>query len=94
MISSFRYSEQAADFAVNLYLFQAMDGSARANVKGPVSRHTTDDRQLFESMTSLTLHKAFSFAIRMANRNDVEIVVSGDRSLWDANWGNLAPLTR
>jgi len=94
MTSSFRYSEQAADSAVNLHLFQTVDGAARANVKGPISRHTTDDRELFESMTSMPLEKAFSSAIRMANRNDVEIVVSGDRSLWDANWGKLAPLTR
>lgn len=36
------------------------------------------------------LHEAFAAPIRMADSSDTDIVVSGDRLLWNAEWGQLA----
>lgn len=89
MKSSFLYTEETADSSVNLYLFAAEDGSARANVKGPVSQDIGGRSEIYDGMMALPLAKAFAYAIRVANRNDVAIVVSGDSSLWDHRWGWL-----
>jgi hypothetical protein len=93
MTSSFRYVHQQSDASVNLFLFSTGTGSARATVTGPVSYDHSNQSKIFETMASLPLARAFSSAIRMANRNDVEIVVSGDRNLWDTDWGFLGAPT-
>jgi hypothetical protein len=35
------------------------------------------------------LSEAFAVAIRMANANDVSVVVTGDETLWQREWGDL-----
>ena len=89
MRSSFFYSETTVANSVNFYLFASQDGTARANVKGPARPHFDGHGEIVDAMMSLPLAKAFAYAIRVANRNDVEIVVSGDPSLWDHRWGWL-----
>ena len=39
MTSSFRYTDEALEGAVNLHIFSSHDGIARADVKGPTTRH-------------------------------------------------------
>ena len=85
----FRYVEQACDAAVNLRLFTTTSGSPRGEVKGPVSQHLDGHSTSWETAAMLSPHEAFATAIRMANRNDAELVVSGDRSLWNSEWGAL-----
>jgi len=46
---------------------------------------------VFELNVCIPLAEAFACGIRMANRHDVALVISGDRSLWDAGWGRLGP---
>lgn len=87
--SSFMYSDKTLDDSVNLYLFATPDGVARADVKGPVTMHCAGGDEVFEAMSALPLPKAFAYAIRVANRNDVSIVVSGNKDLWDHSWGWL-----
>lgn len=89
MMSSFLYTQTTIAHSVNLHLFASADGIACGNVKGPVSPNVTGPGDISEIRTALPLAKAFAYAIRVANRNDVEIVVSGDSSLWDQRWGCL-----
>ena len=90
MTSSFRYTDDALDDTVKFHIFSSHDGTARANVKGPVTHHLDNLNEISESAMAMPLAKAFAYAIRMANRNDVEIVVSGDSTLWDHRWGSLS----
>lgn len=85
----FRYVEQVDDDSVNLRLFTTSSGTPRGEVKGPVSRHLDGHSTICETASLLSPHEAFATAIRMANRNDAELVVSGDRSLWNSEWGAL-----
>ena len=89
MRSSFRFVDAARDTAVNLFLFKSPSGMAQAVVMGPALDRISED--VVCPFVPLPLDKAFAVAIRAANRNDVEILVSGDRSLWDDRWGWLTP---
>lgn len=89
MTNPFRYVDDAPDASVNLHLFRTTNGPPRGDVRGPVSRHP-DGRSIAAALRPcLPLPIAFATAIRMANHNDKELVVSGDRTLWDVAWGVL-----
>jgi|GEM_PF-1568719 hypothetical protein len=89
MKSSFTYVDEAVDHLVTLCLFVDPAGEARAKVIGPSNFVWSHGEASPNTATPLPLSKAFALAIRIANRNDVEIVVSGDSSLWQADWGEL-----
>ena len=89
MKSSFRYIENTADHLVNIFLFLTPGGEPRATVTGPLSDVAYPGKERATVTTALPLAKGFALAIRIANRNDIELVVSGDRYLWDHNWGTL-----
>jgi len=91
MMSSFRYVDAASDCSVNLFLFSSWTGKARARITGPVNRDARSGSKRFEKMSAMPLTEAFPSAIRLANRNDVEVVVTGDRTLWNKSWGHLSP---
>ena len=94
MRSSFRYVDETADNAVNLFLFYNHSGEPRSMVRPPLGASTVNIDVAGDNDAPLPLSKAFALAIRMANRNDVEIVVSGEATLWDDDWGDLiAPAT-
>ena len=90
MNSPFRYVEQTLASSVTLHLFKTLNGTHRGNVKGPASPSLDGVGTLFEMKVCLPLAEAFASGIRMANCNDVALVVSGDRSLWNPIWGRLA----
>jgi hypothetical protein len=89
MHCSFRYLDKNCDASVNLHLFRTNNGTVRADVKGPVTRHLDGHSDISELSICLSREDAFPTAIRMANRNDAELVVTGDPSLWSAEWGTL-----
>lgn len=90
MMCSFRYVEEFSDASVNMRLFTARDGTPSGEVRGPAGRHLSDDPHYSGSSGTMPLPRAFVAAIRMANCNDVELVVSGDVALWDSRWGSLS----
>jgi len=92
MKSSFRYVDATVDDLVTLFLFVDRDGEARARVTGPCEVVSAHEDAAPDATSPLPLSKAFALAIRMANRNDVEIVVSGDRTLWQSDWGDLTKM--
>ena len=90
MIRPFRYVDKTTDASVTLHLFRTINGTPRGDVRGPVSRRPDGQSNVVAMQSCLPLALAFATAIRMANSNDAELVVSGDRALWDVAWGMLA----
>lgn len=89
MLCQFRYVEDQSDISVNLHLYRTLNGTPRGDVKGPVSRHFSGRGNVYYLDSCLPLDVAFASAIRFANINDAELVISGDRSLWAPSWGTL-----
>lgn len=90
MARPFRYVDKTSDASVTLHLFKTMDGTPRGDVRGPSSRHLDDRSDVCDMEACLPVALAFAAAVRMASRNNVDVVVSGDRALWDVAWGGLA----
>lgn len=85
----FRYVDETSDASVTLHLFKTINGTPRGDVRGPATR-TCDGRPgSRELQLCLVVRDAFPIAIRMANRNNVDLVISGDRTLWNEEWGSL-----
>ena len=85
----FRYVDETSDTSVTLHLFRTINGTPRGDARAPRSGFLRETC-LFASVFCKPVNEAFAAAIRMANRSDTEIVVTGDRNLWNAEWGQLA----
>lgn len=90
LMNFFRYVDRAEADCVELRLFRSADGNPQGDVSGPVSGFPTDTfSDVLELVRCSTLDDAFQAGIRMANKNDAELVVSGNPELWLAKWGIL-----
>ena len=84
MLNQFQYAPvDEYPGEVRLHLYKTINGTSRATVKGPRGTGT------MEIAACKTLPEGFAIAIRMANRADVSVVVTGDATLWDGTWGDL-----
>lgn len=94
MVSRFRHVDNYIFDAVTLHLFTTSDGIAQGDVAGPRRIELSGIcLGIVERVSRATLACAFAAAIRIANRNDAEIVVTGDAGLWDSSWGQLVDHT-
>lgn len=89
MTCPFRYVAKTSNASVTLHLFKTMNGTPRGDVRGPSSRNPGGRSDVCDMEACLPVALAFAAAVRMANRHDVELVVSGDREMWDVSWGRL-----
>ena len=85
----FRYVDETTDTSVTLHLFRTINGTPRGDARGPTSG-TLTGATMFDAVFCKPVNEAFAAAIRMANRNDTDVVVTGDRHLWNQEWGQLA----
>ncbi|HEV7344268.1 MAG TPA: hypothetical protein VGN60_01360 [Devosia sp.] len=85
----FRYTHAVPDTASNLHLFKTLNGTARADARGPRIDDDFGGKVFLEGAVCEPLGVAFAAAIRLANSSDTEIVISGDRLLWNPAWGAL-----
>ena len=87
---SFKYVDKPEARCVLLHLFTAADGSSQGDVSGPRPDIYSAG---FPGVTILrqcaSLDDAFAAGIRMANRNDTDLVISGNADLWRSKWGQL-----
>ena len=89
-MNCFRYVEQPEENCVALRLFTAADGNPQGDVSGPIRDHRDAAfSDVVELVRCSTLDDAFQTGIRMANRNDTELVIYGSRELWLSKWGVL-----
>ncbi len=90
MICQFRHVDELSRSAVTLHLFRTLNGSPRADVSGPHQPAAQGGlAAVFEMTICMPLAEAFASAVRMANKNDAEMVVTGEASLWQPSWGSL-----
>ena len=100
MLNSFKFVEKPEGQSVNLRLFRAADGHPRADVSGPMTEFSgAAFSNVVEVVRCASLDDAFAAGIRLANRNDTDLVISGSPDLWLSKWGELdqsavAQLTR
>lgn len=87
MSCTFRYLNEREESAVTLELFRR-DGKAFGEVTGPRRFGLAIDSSA--KVRPTTPSEAFAAAIRMANSDDLEVVVVGDSSVWEPSWGRLA----
>jgi hypothetical protein len=90
LMNLFRYVDRAETNCVELRLFKSAEGNPQGDVSGPVfgfPNGTFSD--VLELVRCSTLDDAFQAGIRMANKNDAELVISGSPELWLAKWGVL-----
>lgn len=87
-MNCFRYVDHTEKNCVEMRLFRGENGIPRADVimAGSVDNAPSS---VVELARCVTLDNAFETAIRMANRNDTELVVSGNSELWQRQWGTL-----
>ena len=90
MSNCFKYVQNPQNQSVSLRLFTAADGSARGDVSGPMPGDVyAEGNDVVEMMHCSSLDEAFAAGIRMANRNDTDLVISGNSELWLSKWGVL-----
>lgn len=85
----FRYVLERDERNVTLRLFE-QHGRCFGEVIGP--RRIAAERGIVDRSVKVSPtdpDAAFAAAIRLANTEDVELVVSGDTGLWDDSWGVL-----
>lgn len=86
MQCQFRFVEEPEPSAVVLRLFVDADGAIKADISGPVFSGCNTSRI---DRCVVDRSAAMMAAIRIANAQDVEIVVVGDAGSWDERWGKL-----
>jgi hypothetical protein len=84
----FRYVTDDVNDAVTMRLFRS-GPRYRAEVLGPIVLRETGEIRPVVDRVMANAADAFDLAIRIANSNDSELVITGDRSLWDPSWGIL-----
>ena len=66
------------------------DGKAQGYVSGPrIENAFAELANVVELVHCLSLDDAFAAGIRMANKNDTDLVISGNAALWCSKWGTL-----
>jgi len=91
MKNHFRYVSEPPIQSVSLHLFTTSDGQRHGDVSGPMAvfaNATFSD--VVELIRCTSLDDAFDAGIRMANKNDTELVITGDADLWLPKWGELS----
>lgn len=89
MKSPFRYMTVSSDASVTLHLFKTVNGTGRGDVRGPIRRRLDYRNDIRDLQLCLPVTLAVTAGIDMADRYGTELLVSGDRSLWDDRWGEL-----
>ena len=85
----FRYALAPSSAAVTLHLFKTTNGTPRGTATGPRTTSAGGSPNSSDIAICLPLEDAFPAAIRIANKHDVEVIVSGEAGLWQAAWGEL-----
>lgn len=89
MIADFDYREHGDPNAITIQmLWDADSRSARVNL--PARLQTWAQVQSIDVPDEvMTLESAIAYAIFLAMKENCRLVLSGDRSVWNAEWGHL-----
>jgi hypothetical protein len=92
MIASFLYSARPRSGDVTVWL-QRSSGAGAARILLP----SRIERMLADSgypppAPSMSIESALSYGIFLAIRTETSLVISGDRDVWNSDWGYLTDL--
>jgi hypothetical protein len=94
MIGSFLFSTRPRPDDVTVWLQRGGDaGTARIilpkEIEGAIMA-----RDYPPPAPSMSIESALSYAIFLAMRTETSLLIAGDRSLWNPDWGYLTDLTQ
>ena len=95
MIGSFLYAGRPRPDDVTVWLQAGTDDSTRARILLPPRLSALMVEQNYPPPAPvLTIESALSYGLFLAMRAGVSLVISGDRALWQAEWGYLTDLSQ
>ena len=92
MIASFLYSARPRPSDVTVWLQRGGDlGAARIMLPARIERMLAEGNYPPPAPT-MSVDSALSYAIFIAMRTETSLVISGDRDVWNPDWGYLTDL--
>lgn len=93
MIGSFFFSVRPPDGVVELSLVQEEDGARMGEIGVPAMLlERMRERRYPLALDSLPLETALGYAIVIALKASIPLVLTGDRTAWNSEWGHLIDL--
>jgi hypothetical protein len=94
MIGSFLYSSRPRPDDVTVWLQRGGDGGVARIILPREIEHAITARNYPPPAPSMSIESALSYAIFLAIRTSTSLVVAGDRTLWNPDWGYLTDLSQ
>jgi hypothetical protein len=94
MIGSFLYSSRPRPDDVTVWLQRGSDSGAARIILPREIEHAIIARNYPPPAPSMSIESALSYAIFLAIRTGSSLVLAGDRSLWNPDWGYLTDLSQ
>lgn len=93
MIGNFIYCGQPRPDDVTVWLHRGAEGAPSARLLLPSRLTSMMAEQSYPPPSPvMSLDSALSYAVFLAMRARLPLVISGDRSLWQSDWGYLTDL--
>jgi hypothetical protein len=94
MIGSFLYSSRPRPDDGTVWLQRSSDSGAARIILPREIEHAIIARNYPPPAPSMPIESALSYAIFLAIRTGTSMVIAGDRSLWNPDWGYLTDLSQ
>jgi hypothetical protein len=93
MIGSFLYSSRPRPGDVTVWLQHGHNGAHTARIiLSPRLTELLGEQNYPPPAPVLSIESALCYAVFLAMRSDASLVISGDRSAWNPEWGHLTDL--
>jgi hypothetical protein len=94
MIGSFLYSSRPRPDDVTVWL-QAGEGANTARIiLSPKLTDMLNDQSYPPPAPVMSIESALCYAVFLAMRSNLSLVISGDRAAWNPDWGYLTDLSQ
>jgi hypothetical protein len=94
MIGSFLYSSRPRSEDVAVWLQRHADADSARIVLPPRIQRMMTDSSYPPPAPSMSIESALSYAIFLAIRTGSSLIITGDRTAWNPDWGYLTDLTK
>ena len=94
MFGCFLFSSRPRPDDVTVWLQRGSDSGAARIILPREIEHAIIARNYPPPAPSMSIESALSYAIFLAIRTGTSMVIAGDRSLWNPDWGYLTDLSQ
>jgi len=94
MIGSFLYSSRPRPDDVTVWLQRGGDTGAARIILPEEIEGAIIERNYPPPAPSMSIESALSYAVFLAIRTGTSLVIAGDRTLWNPDWGYLTDLSQ